>query len=121
MSTTIKGVTTTTVHTLLLMLGYEATRRGRNVIHELADSNAPAVVLRTAGLRSGTIKALCATSAAALALETDLKTAQKLEFATTDLTGINMTFVLLNELTVELEDDTRKLFIVTFDFQEITP
>jgi hypothetical protein len=118
MTTTITGTDT---HEPILVRGYKSIRRGRNIVHELTGTDADAITLRPAGLRTGTLVALCSTATDALALEADLAAAHTLEFSTDDQTGLDMTFVLDQGglLVVELDPQTRKFFTVTFDFREI--
>lgn len=103
-----------------LIDGYRSTRTSRNVLHTLAGSQEPAITLRPAGLRRGSLTALFSVQAEALALEADLAAGQTLTFDTDELTDVDMTFVLDGSLVVELDRDTRSRWTVTFDFQEVS-
>ena len=116
MTSTITGASP---HTPAQILGYRTSRRGRNVVQELAASEDLAVTLRPAGLRSGTLRALFLTEAPARSLEAELAAAQTLTFETDELSAADMTFVLDGTIDVELDPTTRRRWIVAFDFQEV--
>jgi hypothetical protein len=119
MTTTING---SGAHAPILVTGYKTIRQSRNIVHELTGTEDSAITLRPAGLRTGTLTALCATATDALALEDDLAAAHSLDFATDDQAGLDMTFVLDagGVITTELDPQTRKVWTVSFDFREIT-
>ncbi|CAO1650539.1 hypothetical protein NYA9BBAC_00907 [Salinibacterium sp. NYA9b] len=103
-----------------LVDGYKSSRESRNVIHTILGTNTPAVTLRTAGLRTGTLTALFKTLAEAQVLENALLAGAVLTFADTDNDGLLMDFVVDGEISVELEDDGRALWLVEFDYQEVS-
>jgi hypothetical protein len=119
MTTTIAGSAT---HTPEQVLGFKSERRARNVFVPLAGAADVSVSLRTAGLRRGTLAALFSTSSAAMAFEAELAGARSFDLASDDQTGLDMTFVLQpdSRIELELEPCTRRLWTVTFDFQEIS-
>lgn len=111
------GVTTVTPD---LTDGWNDTLTSRNVIHEVLGTAEVSVSLRPTAARSGTAKLTFLTSEAdARAAQTLLGTAAVLTYATTDRSTLGMDFVLAGAATVELDDDSRDAWIVTFDFQEI--
>lgn len=116
MTTTISdGVDTITAS---VMDGYSATRPTRNVVHAILGSNAPAVSLREAGLRTGTAQLVFELQAVAEDAAAMLASGLQLTLADTDRANVGMTFVLAGDLTVELDSDTRSVWVVSFDFQE---
>lgn len=115
--TTISDGTTTI--TPILISGYESSRTSRNVVHPILGTNVPAVSLRAAGLRTGTLTALVANRAAAVALETVLAKALLLTYTDPDTT-LSMTFVLDGEARVKLDPDTLTLWTVVWDYSEVT-
>tara|TARA_R110002124_G_scaffold70466_3_gene189172 strand:+ start:5800 stop:6156 length:357 start_codon:yes stop_codon:yes gene_type:complete len=102
-----------------LIDGYKSSRESRNVVHDILGSNVPAITLRSAGTRTGTLTALFETLAEAKSLEDVLSSADVLQFADTDNDELLMDFVVDGDITVELEDGTRALWLVEFDFQEV--
>lgn len=117
MSTISDGVDTVTP---ILIDGYEATRESRNVVHVIIGTPEPAVTLRPAGPRRGTLTALFATRADALAAEAILAADDVLTFADPDVPSLSMTFVVDGDVTVGLDDETRALWTVAFSFLEVT-
>jgi hypothetical protein len=101
-----------------LVLGYEARRESRNIIHELLDSPDVAVTLRPAGRLTGTLVLFFTTQAAALAADAAHKVARVFTFADTDLPGLGMRYVTTNATTIAL-DDGRKRWTVSVPYQEI--
>ncbi|MGV8851711.1 MAG: hypothetical protein ACOH1M_03975 [Rhodoglobus sp.] len=102
-----------------LIDGYKSSRENRNVIHAVLGANAPAVTLREAGLRTGSLTALFKTLAEAQLLESALTAGIVLQFADTDNEALLMSFVVGGDISVELDDETRELWLVEFDFQEV--
>jgi hypothetical protein len=105
--------------TPVLIDGYKSSRASRNVIHNVLGANAPAVTLRAAGIRTGTLTALFVTLGEAQALEAALAANDVLQFADTDNESLLMDFIVDGGITVELDDDTRRLWLVEFDFHEV--
>lgn len=101
-----------------LVLGYEARRENRNVIHELLDSPDPAVTLRPAGRLTGTLALFFTTHAAAVAADTAHKAARIFTFKDTDLPAANMRYVTTGTTSIVL-DNGRKRWTVSVPYQEI--
>ena len=104
-----------------MITGYESTRESGNVIHSIIGRPSPEVTLRAAGLRTGNLEALLLLEADAIALESLLAKPKTLLLTDPDVTGVNMSFVLAGPITRTLEDDTRRAWLVKFDFQEVAP
>lgn len=118
MATTISDGTDTL--TVTVMDGYSATRRGRNAVHSILGSNAPAVSLRAAGLRSGKHRLMFTSQSVAEDAVAMLGTAAEITLADTDRANVGMTLVVPadGEISLTLDDATRDLWIVEFDYQE---
>lgn len=116
MSTISNGTTTVTP---ILIEGYESVRASRNITHSILSTNVPAFSLRPAALRTGKLKALVATRANAVTLETVLSGADLLTFADSDI-AVSMSFVVTGNITVSLDDNTRREWWVEFDYSEVT-
>ncbi|MEX1079803.1 MAG: hypothetical protein WED09_11920 [Homoserinimonas sp.] len=115
--TITSGATTITPE---LIDGYRSERTAGNVIHPAADNPANVdVTFRVAGLRTGTLRLLFLTLTDALAAETLHAAADVLELASTDHPGLDMAYVANGAITVELDDETRALWLVEVDFQEV--
>ena len=119
MTDTIVGAAT---HTPKFITAYLASRESANVIHESPAGGAPlAVVLRAAHLRRGTLEALFLTEAAAKACADDVAGARTFTVNSTTRTTINATCVASGAIVVELDNDSRDLWLVRVDYQEIAP
>jgi hypothetical protein len=91
--------------------GFNSTRAGGNVVHELIGTTDDAIALAPARLRTGTFK--CVFSSLALA------NAFANAMSDTDVSAVNMSFVIQGNIAVELDDETRDAAIVTLDYREI--
>lgn len=102
-----------------MVLGYRTQRQGGAITHDILGGGVDATV-RTGGLRAGTLELLYVTEAAASASENMHRTATRLDLTSTELTTINMRYVVTGALERELEDQTRSLWVVRVGFQEVT-
>lgn len=101
------------------VLGYSATRQARNLTHNIIGQSAPAVTFKPAGLRTGTLKLLVLKLADALAAE-NLHTGTGIcHLVDTDLPLLGMNYVATGSVVVELDEDTRSLWTVSIDFEEV--
>lgn len=116
MTTTISDGTDTLTATV--MDGYNATRQSRTVLHPILGSNAPAVSLREAALRSGTHRLMFQTLTVAEDALAMLGSGYELTLADTDRANVAMTFVVSGDLRLELDDETRDLWVIEFEYQE---
>jgi len=119
MTTTVTSGATTL--TPVLVNGYRSTREAGNIVHQVIGTEWPAVTLRPARPRSGTLAMLCASLSDALAMEALHANAATLTLADTDLAGLAMAYVASGRIEVELDRDTRAHWWVRVDFQEISP
>lgn len=119
MSTTISDGTTTL--TPILVDGYESKRESMTIVHTIIGSPEPAVTLRPASMRSGTLSVVVGASRSlALQFEAMLGAGRVCTIADTTV-DVAMSFVVVDELTVALDDTTRSVWVVSFDFQEVAP
>tara|TARA_R100000365_G_C2744982_1_gene73722 strand:- start:1463 stop:1825 length:363 start_codon:yes stop_codon:yes gene_type:complete len=101
-----------------LVLGYQAARRGRNIIHDLIGDGI-AVTLIGSRLRSGTLALLYPAKADAFAAEALLASKATFTLTDTDVAEVGMSFVTDGDVTVELDDATRDAWVVSVDFQQV--
>ena len=117
MATTITDGTTTI--TPELVLGYEVSQESRNVVHTILGRSTPDITLRFTNLRTGTLQLLF-TSA------TDAEEARQLHInpivftlESTEIPEADMSYVVAGSISTVLEDETRKLWTISVDFQEV--
>ncbi|MFE6733428.1 hypothetical protein [Microbacterium sp. NPDC057650] len=104
--------------------GYEATRDVRTIVHPILNRSSPDVTFRAPGLRSGTLSCLFADEAAAVTAYGALSVPQVLVLSDADVASIGMSFVVGPEgeqLTIGLDPTTRRRWLVTVPFVEVTP
>lgn len=104
-----------------LVLGYKSTRKARNLIHDIIDRDDPDVTLKPAGLRTGKLELFCLDLAAALAMEALHASEGVCALEDTDLSSLNMSYVASGDITVELDGQTRTRWVVSVEYQEVTP
>jgi hypothetical protein len=102
-----------------MVLGYSSSRLAGNIIHPVLGREDPDVTMRPAGLRTGTLELL-------FTGETDGKEAEDLHSTTavftltsTDRPSINMSYVAAGRIGRELDPDTRDVWVVRIEFQEV--
>lgn len=109
-----------TVITPQLVDGYTSERTTGNIIHPAADNPAEVdVTFRPASLRTGTLRMLFLTLGDALTAEVLHAGVGVFALADTDLPGLNMAYVPNGDIVTELDDETRQLWTVSVDFQEV--
>ena len=117
MSTTISDGTTTI--TPELVLGYEVAQESRNVIHTILGRATPDVTLRFTNLRVGTLQMLFKTAEEAEAARQLHINPIVFIMTSTEIPEADMTYVVSGSISTVLEDETRKLWTVSVDFQEV--
>lgn len=141
------GIITATPHTIVptLVIGYEAARASRNIVHDILGSETPDVTYRPAKARSGRMRLLFATAvtsgydwidgyyveviagsdpeADSLAAVNVLATyAGPMQFTAAGRDTLAMTFVVgEGDITRTLDATTRRTWVVEFDYQEVAP
>lgn len=118
MATTLSNGSVTL--TPLLVLGYKATQDSKNVIHAVLGKTSPDVTLRKANMRSGTLEILFLTAAEAEAARQLHIAEDVFTLDSSEITQINMQYVVNGEITTALEDETRNAWVITIDYQEVS-
>lgn len=114
---TVNDASTDTT-TPTLVLGYESSRESRNVVHDLIGGGI-AVTLIEPRPRKGSLELFYlteTTAAAALELHTR-ETSYTL--TSTDRASISMTYVVDGAITIRLDDEGRRRWVVTVGYQEV--
>lgn len=128
-----------------LINGYQTARESRNVIHNVVGRSAPDVTLRPAALRKGTLTMVFGGTAGGegyifldgyitlletAAADAELSSKDAFDahsepnvFVLRDgnRSTIEMTYVVDGQVTRELDPSTRRVWIVSVDYQEISP
>lgn len=110
-----------------LVLGYESTRAGGNIVHPIIGRRQPDVTLRPGGMRAGRLELLfddpnpAVAESASAAAETLHNSAAVLTLRSDDRPSIGMSYVVPagGNITRRLEDATREAWILAVDFEEI--
>lgn len=110
------GLTTVTPE---LVLGYRSSRPLNNLTHTILGRDDPAVTFKAAGLRTGTLQILCATHEQALLVELLHSDIGFFNLIDDDLPGLNMRYVPVDSIDMELDDESRQFWLVSVGFQEV--
>lgn len=111
------GVITPTIHD-----GYTARIPMRTIVHDILGRSDPDVTFRPAGMRAGNLPLVFASKAAAWAAVGILKRGEVFTLADTDAPEIGMYFIVGDgELEPELDDATRKVWLLRVPFREVLP
>ncbi len=120
MSTTITATATSATVSPLLVLGYEATRTSRNIVHDLLDGGI-GIVFTAPRLRSGTLELLFDSESAAFDALSLHEQETTFTLADDDRAAVNMTYVVgEGNLTITLDDETRFAWVVAVPYQEVS-
>lgn len=102
--------------------GWSASREARTKVHDILGRSDPDVTLRPAGLRAGTLKLVFATEQAAADAVAVLAVPQVLTLADADRPSLAGRFVAADgTIELQLDDETRDVWIVTCPFREVAP
>lgn len=101
----------------LLILGYQTRMQGRSVVTDLLDGGI-AVTLVKPRPRSGTLQLLYADSFSAWAAVALHQTVDTFNLVSTEQPDINMDYIVTG-VAPALEDQTRQLWEVSIEYQEI--
>lgn len=108
-----------TVITPILVAGFEATRTGKNTLHDIIGRPDKEVTLHPAGLRSGTLTFLLPNLAQAFAAEQMHSQPKVFTFTPDGLDELSMRYVLDGSIVTALDPESRELWTVAVDFQEV--
>jgi hypothetical protein len=117
MTTTISDGTTTI--TPKLVLGYEVSQESRNVVHTILGRAAPDITLHFTNLRTGTLEMLFENAIEAEEARQLHINPIVFSLASSEIPEANMDYVVSGSVSTVLEDETRKLWTVSVDFQEV--
>lgn len=117
MANTISDGVTTITPTIID--GYRAATQSNNIVRAVIGASEPAVSFRTAGLRAGSMICVFEDSDDAQDLFALLLEGDELTLASTDRPEISMDFVPVEAVDIALDDLTRSVWVVTFDWQEV--
>lgn len=118
MSDTITGSVSGAI-TFELITGYSAEAQDRTIVHPILGSSGSDIVERPAGLRSGRMELLIEGRAAAFAAFTAFGTPQTFTLLA-DMSELSMDFKRTGGAPeIELEDETRAMWLVRFPWMEI--
>lgn len=108
--------------TPILIDGYSSESPSGTVVTPLLGSEDVAVTLRPASLRTGTMRLnMGPDEDAAAAAETALRGAHVWTLVTDDRESVDMSFVVTDRITRELDNQTRGVWFVGFGWQEVNP
>lgn len=119
MTTTISHASTTVQPTLVL--GYRSERQSGNRIHAIIGTGSPDVTFGPPTLRTGTLEIFCLSWAEAAAIETLHTLPGKFTLTDSETLSVGMTYVPSGAIVSELDDATRTRWVVSVDYQEVTP
>lgn len=117
MSTVSDGTSTLTPE---LVLGYETRQPGRNIFHDVIGREDPDVTLRRAGLRTGTLKLFFLTEGQANACRLLHSRPAVFTYTASDNATTSMRYAVDDSgITVTLDDDTRRRWVVAVAYREV--
>ena len=117
MTTVTRGAT---VLTPLLVTGFESVQESGNLIHPILGTSAPSVSYAPSTLRTGTFEFLVATAAIAESWRSLHLTSGIFVFYDAD-NALTINYVPNGDVTVTLDDESRTLWLVKVDWQEVIP
>lgn len=106
--------------TPLAVLSYETARDSSNIYHNILGGGID-VTIRPAQLRSGTLRQLYPDALKLRAAETMFSRAEVFYLDEPEVPGSNMYFAVAGRVTATLDPETRRLWVLAVDFQEVTP
>lgn len=123
MSTTITYTPTTGAPTTItpdLVLGFESVRAARTILHDVIGASDLAVTQRPAAKRSGTLSLLFEDETASKQAEDLHAAVGKFALVTDELGTVGMAYVVSGDIKRSL-DDSRKLWLLDVNYQEVAP
>jgi len=117
--TTITAGSSTITPTLVL--GYEAQSESTNVVHRVIGRSNPDYTIGFETLRSGTLRLLFDTRAAAFTALALHRTVSVFTLADTDVPQADMTYIRTGAMTIGLDPETRIYWTLEVGFEEVSP
>jgi hypothetical protein len=104
-----------------LVLGYAWEHASRNVLHPLIANPLPAVTLREAAAKAGTLQLFFLLETAALQASEAHRLAEVFTYQDTDRPALTMRYVVpdAGKIGVTLDPETKKRWIVAVDYQQV--
>jgi hypothetical protein len=116
MTTLSDGVNTITP---TIVDGFTTSQSSRTVLHDIIGRPDQDASLMADGLRSGSLRCVFEVEADADAARQHLAKPSRWTLADADRSSIAMTFVRQGELSLELDDESRDVWILTVGYQEV--
>jgi hypothetical protein len=110
------GVTTITP---LVVDGYESGRESGNIVHRIIGVASPDVTFRPALLRAGTLRLVFPVEADADAAVAFHAAGTVFAFEDSDRPSLAMSYVTSGRISCALDDETRDVWVVSVDYQEV--
>lgn len=101
--------------------GFEAVQSARSIVHTILGRPDPDITYRPAGLRTGTLTLVFASGADAASARAILVVPQVFTISDPDVPEVTMPFVVAGGDISSSLADSRKSWIVTVPYQEVTP
>jgi len=103
-----------------LITSWEVQQESRNVIHTIIGKASPDVTLKPAATRTGTLELLFTSASAANTARGVLAAGTIFTISDSETWLNGLTFVMSGAISTALEDETRKLWVISADFTEVT-
>lgn len=118
----ISGLTTDVTATPDLVDGYSSSINARNITHDVIGRAYPDVTILPGSLRTGTLKlTFTDENASRLCEQLHAYATVPLILTTDERDTVAMTYVVVGKVGRDLDDETRSVWIVSADFQEVAP
>lgn len=121
MTTTITATASTATTTPVVVNGYQTSRQSQNIVHDLI-SGGIAVALIAPRPRSGTLRLVYETEADAFAALALHEAEDSFTLTDTDVSSVNMTYVLApgGTLSLALDEETLTVWVLEVPYQEVS-
>lgn len=117
MTTTITDGHTTVTPTLVM--GWESSQDTRNIVHPIIGRSNPDFTIKPSNLRTGTLNLFFEDYAEADLCRSIHANAAVFTLYTDDFAAANMNYVVYQDVTIALDQETLKHWTVTIQFQEV--
>lgn len=118
MSTYITDGTSTVTPTVVD--GYSSSRVSGIRVHPILGNASPDITYQAAQLRTGTLRLVFAEEGDATAAETLHTAGSILTIVSTDRAAVNFSYVATDAVLLDLDDETRDVWILEISYQEVT-
>lgn len=111
------GFTTTNP---IMVVGYNFAQSSRSIVHDVPGRTDSPVTIFGADSRTGTLELLYSTTAAADAARELLGLPSTFTFADTEQTDLAFSFVVVGDISMEQRSASRRTWVVSVGFREVT-